>query len=369
MANSSLHNYSSRRIVKIEEAIVRLGTKRVAELAMAVGALNVMRQELVPWMDVDLEWRRSIAAGVALECLLEHAPPEVETDGQFLSVILHAMGRYVLATLFPSHYEAVLKECALRLSTLEEAERQIFPDNQASVLANLLEQWKLPVEIYRPLDYLAMDFSALASLPEHIRTRVEMIKIAILLGQIAHGSWMDWDSINLVDKSVLTKWGIEDTESLIERIRHQTTDIISEERGEAIPLPFNNDEQAVSPALCGTLPYWNGAQPHSDLLRSILSSAGFVVEDLNEQQLAGESPAMINAFEGMPQGATPIAQPKENQRVLVSARQARELKVAANHVVLPCSFAALTGTCRQICISSPAPADHLATVSDACVIV
>ncbi len=353
MANGAQLNQSARRIVTVEDALLRLGTARVAELALSVSALSAMTPERIPWMDIDLEWRRSIASGVAVEFLLEQTSIDVTGEGLFLSVILHGMGRYILASLYPQHYEVLLAQCAQRNSTLDEAERQVFPLDHTAVLARLLEQWKISPEVYRPLAYLSTEFADLSSVPERVRPQVELIKLAIVLGQVSQGSWRSWDSINHVDQALLAKWGVDDLELLLERIRTQTTEIIAFRRGR-VPT----EEVFPAPTLMPYLPYWCKSQAERDLMLSTLTSAGFLVESLQEHQLSRQTGVLVNGLDGMPGSVNKSSLANSGHRLLVSVRDtSQRSSEMTNPLILPCSVSAMRNACLQLLppITTPSP--------------
>ena len=66
MANSAYYNPPGRPIVDMDEAVMRIGQKRVGELALSINALSAVTPTMIPWMDLDLTWNRSMASGIAL---------------------------------------------------------------------------------------------------------------------------------------------------------------------------------------------------------------------------------------------------------------------------------------------------------------
>ena len=94
-----------------------------------------------------------MAAGIALELLVDHGGHEQIADGLFISAIMHPLGRIVLAMLFPHEYAEMLTECARTGETLLEVERRTFPAEHADVMAELLSQWRLAPEVFIPLKF------------------------------------------------------------------------------------------------------------------------------------------------------------------------------------------------------------------------
>ena len=111
MANSAFYNPSGQRIVQLDRAVIQIGQKRIGEVALATNALTSLTANLVPWMNIPLTWRRSMAAGLAVEMLMEDGKHHKIERGLFLSAIMHPLGRIVLGTLYPRQYDTMIQNC------------------------------------------------------------------------------------------------------------------------------------------------------------------------------------------------------------------------------------------------------------------
>ena len=147
MANSAFYNPSGHRIVQLDRAVIQIGQKRIGEVALATNALTSLTANLVPWMNIPLTWRRSMAAGLAVEMLMEDGKHHKIERGLFLSAIMHPLGRIVLGTLYPRQYDTMIQNCRHSQDGLSEEERRMFPLDHAGVMALLLASWGLPTEI------------------------------------------------------------------------------------------------------------------------------------------------------------------------------------------------------------------------------
>jgi HD-like signal output (HDOD) protein len=105
LANSAFYNSSGQRIIQLERAVVQIGQKRIGEVALATNALTALTAGLVPWMNVGLIWKRSMAAGLAIEMLIDEGHYQHIERGLLLSAIMHPLGRIVLGTLYPKQYD------------------------------------------------------------------------------------------------------------------------------------------------------------------------------------------------------------------------------------------------------------------------
>jgi DNA-binding response OmpR family regulator len=72
LANSHFYAGAAAKTMDIEQAIVRIGTRRLAEIAAATSALVGIAGRKFTWLDTSLLWRQSAASGIAMSLLLEH---------------------------------------------------------------------------------------------------------------------------------------------------------------------------------------------------------------------------------------------------------------------------------------------------------
>ena len=223
MANSAYFNPPGRPIVNLDEAVMRIGQKRVGELALSINALSCVTPGKLPWMDLELIWNRSMAAGIALELLVDQGGHEQLADGLFVSAIMHPLGRIVLGMLFPKQYATMIVECGRSGDALLDAEKRMFPATHTDVMAQLLSDWRLATEVFIPLKFSLDEYSNLSRLLEPMRTKAELVKVAIFLGRLAVGRWENWDLVRLPPPAVLERLHIDDVAELVQQTRHDVS--------------------------------------------------------------------------------------------------------------------------------------------------
>ncbi len=217
IANSPRYNPKGDRVVDVEQAVLLIGQKRVGEMALASHALGAVTSTVVPWINAPLLSRRSIAAGVGLELL--SAGGDQNAQGLLAAAIMHSLGRVVLGSLYPVQYGTVNEHCRRTGSALPDAELHLFPETNPETLARLLRGWNVPKAICEPLSVINYNYDRLASLPETSRTRAELLKVAILIGELAVGQWDPWDVLELPSKPVLQRLDIHDIGACVEAVR------------------------------------------------------------------------------------------------------------------------------------------------------
>ncbi len=203
----------------MEEAVVRIGQKRVGQLALAANALSAVTPKALPWFDLDIEWKRSMAAGIAIEALVELGGHHDIADGLLLSAIMYPLGRIGLASLFPDQYEEMIRRCAQSGESLREQERRVFPTSHTEIMAQLLATWRIPPDVSLPLKYALDDFATFARLPEPNRTRTELVTTAVLLGRVAVRRWNNWNLVQLPPARVLKRLRITNVCDIVHQIR------------------------------------------------------------------------------------------------------------------------------------------------------
>jgi HD-like signal output (HDOD) protein/CheY-like chemotaxis protein len=291
LANSSFYNPAGRPIVELEQAVTRIGQRHVGELALATGLVTAMTALDLAWMDVQLAWHRSVAAGVAAELLLEISARASNEDGVLFGALIHGLGRVVLAALYPQHYQQMIETCRTSGATLTDLERTIFPYSHTRIISRLLSGWRIPVELCDPLQYCLDDDSSVAVLPPTMRSKVELIKLSTSIGRIARGKWEPWDEIELPSAAVVQRLGIESWPALVEQVWADATVLLRFRAGRSKrPLP----------KLCGdvaprqSLAYCNLAPNGFDFLPTILASLGICLESRGPEVLAGAESVLVN---------------------------------------------------------------------------
>jgi HD-like signal output (HDOD) protein/DNA-binding response OmpR family regulator len=219
LANCSLYNPNPRPIIDLEQAVARIGGKRVGDLALATSALVAAAQQQLPWLDLNLAWKRSMAAGLVMEALIDAGGHQGIEEGLLVSAIMYPVGRVALGMLFPSAYEQMIAICNESGEPLQEQERRNLPTTHVQVLAHILAQWRIGPTVFQPLRFALDEYSAIARLTEPIRTRAELIKLAILLGRFVVGEWQDWDLVQLPSPAVMKRLKIADPIGIISRAR------------------------------------------------------------------------------------------------------------------------------------------------------
>jgi len=292
LANSSLYNQSGRRILDLDEAVLRIGQKRVGELALTANALAALTPGMLPWLDLELTWKRSMAAGIVVESLVEMGEHQAIEEGLLLSSIMHPLGRVALGMLFPKQYETMIANCGREGSSLQEQERNMFPTSHTEVMAHLLATWRIPLNAFMPLKFSLDDYSALARLSEPTRTRTELVKVAILVGRLAVGRWEPWDVVQFPSSRVLKRLRLSNLAALVRQTRLDLDKLADFHPGGQSAAKKKAERTKTRPVV-----YCNVTENSEDLFVELLPSMGLEPNSCTVEQLQNvEKPCVINCL-------------------------------------------------------------------------
>ncbi|MBI2480397.1 MAG: HDOD domain-containing protein, partial [Planctomycetia bacterium] len=342
LANSSLYNRSSKKITGLEDAVALLGQKRVGEMAVATNALGALTAGALPWMDVPLAWRRSVAAGMAIESIIAQGGHRRIECGLMIGGIMHNLGRVVLGTLFPTKYESMVESCKQQKLTLLEVEESVFPTNHAEFLAHLLSQWNVPADIRHPLKFLLEPYSSLAAIPESTRTKARLIKVAVAISQVVVGRWEAWDAIELPADDLLTSLGITDVPAIIERTRAGLEEVLA-------ASPKDAPKTATSPTKARHLAYINLAGAPFDFVREVVSSTDTQLVETSVGAEELEAGVLVNCLGVPPRefaARLPI-RPQGQVLIVTDSTAAQQYSQFGQVLRLPQSYDALRSACWE----------------------
>ncbi|MFG0287352.1 MAG: HDOD domain-containing protein, partial [Rhodopirellula sp. JB044] len=301
LANHPFYNPGGKRVRDIKQAVLRMGQKRTGELVLATSAFSSIKPDTLPWMDVELTWQQSVAAGIALELLIKAGMKVSVSEGMLFSTLMNSAGRVVLGSHYPEYYESMAKACAKYSQPLMMYEEQLFPQSYAEVMCGLLADWDIPKNVFDPLQHILEPYSALAKLPDPMRTKVELVKLATLIGHIAVGRWEPWEMVELPRNSVCERLGITSISQVIEDTRSQLPGIPCLRNteghlsnGPTASSPTSPSQAAADQHSVRRLDYINLSDEKHDFLADIVSSMGIQLEEHHFKQGKGSNHVLIN---------------------------------------------------------------------------
>lgn len=140
----------ARRISTLDEAVNRLGLRGVTLMALSFSLVSSGSEEVCPSFDMEKFWSRSLACAVSAKAFAKIAERIDPNEAFIMGLLLH-MGQLALACGAPDLYEGVLQEAAAKPAELLSIEQARLGTTHLVAGARLLEDWKLPEDIWRTI--------------------------------------------------------------------------------------------------------------------------------------------------------------------------------------------------------------------------
>jgi putative nucleotidyltransferase with HDIG domain len=146
LANSAAFG-GGNRIGSLQEAVVRIGARRIVRLVMA-SAVGPVASRAVRGYDLEPGrlWEHSIGVALATEALAK-VMGRAAPDWAFTAGLLHDIGKIVLGTFVEIDAKPILAMAYELHVPFDESERRLLGLDHAETGAAVLEGWKLPPEI------------------------------------------------------------------------------------------------------------------------------------------------------------------------------------------------------------------------------
>jgi HD-like signal output (HDOD) protein len=336
LANSHLYNPVGKHIFEVDQAVMRIGQNRVGELALAASALAKTTPEMLPWLDLETTWRRSMASGIAMELLVEAGGHQSIEEGLLLSAIMYPLGRVALGMLFTKEYEEMVALCQKSGESLQEQERRALPTGHVQVMSHLLASWNVPPHVFLPLKFASDEYSALVRLSEPLRTRAELVKVAIALGRLAVGNWHSWDLVQLPSSALLKRLGISDITGILEETKADLAKLAEFSLHEKADRPMPE-----SPKQSRAVNYCSLAVSDQDLLPHLLAGMGLQPNPCSLESLDKlNEPVIVNCLSVSPKRLAALA--LGDHAIVVTTQEKREgFNRLATTAALPVSYSQL----------------------------
>jgi hypothetical protein len=249
---------------------------------------------------------------------------------------MHPLGRVALGMLFPKEYGEMVALCEQTGESLQEQERRALPIGHAQVMAHLLASWNIPQDVFLPLKFASDEYSSLIRLSEPLRTKIELVKVAIVLGRLAAGKWHSWDLVQLPSASLLKRLRIANASEILSAAKSDLAKLSEFSLHEKAEVPARETRGPGRPVW-----YCNVAGTDQDLLLALLPSMGLEPQACAPDALGDlMEPSIVNCISVSPKR---LAGLRLTERTLIVADQERRgsfNKLAAT-VALPTSYARL----------------------------
>ncbi len=152
MSNSALLGYG-RTCTSINDAVVRLGFKRIKSIVMASAASDSMKRSLRGYrLGAGQLWEHSLAVAVAAEWVAQavHYPQPEEA---YVTGLLHDMGKLMLDQYVLSDYTKIVDYMHRYRLSLWQVEEKLIGIDHAKVGGLMAEKWHFPQSLLYGIQY------------------------------------------------------------------------------------------------------------------------------------------------------------------------------------------------------------------------
>ena len=158
----------------VKAAVVRLGTRMIRDLVLALEVFQEDRTPALPGFSLDAQHRHAMSVAYVARRLLEDSR---DADDAFLAGLLHDIGKLVLVGQIPEYLRDVLAEAKATGRPLDAVERGAKGVTHARIGAYLLGLWGMP--------YPVMEAVANHHAPERCDSGRLDVSAAVLLANAA----------------------------------------------------------------------------------------------------------------------------------------------------------------------------------------
>jgi len=236
LANSAKYLPAGQRIDDLQEAISRVGYRQIGHLALAATTMHELTKTALAWIDPDLVWQRSLATSLAIEHLHPTAELGADDEGLFLSSLFVPMSRVLTGLAFPDLYQRMVARCRETSCSLASLERRFLPMSPPRAMAGMLARWNLSPRLIKPLQQSGQQYQELTTLTEPLRSKVEQLRVAELLGHLAVGQFQSWDEIDFPSPETMCRLRASDFELIVEKVRTELAQLRCEKPGNGAAL-------------------------------------------------------------------------------------------------------------------------------------
>lgn len=151
-ANSAAMGYGST-CSSIDDAVMRLGFKRVRTIILGAGAAGPLNSRLNGYhIGAGKLWEHSIAAATAAGWLAK-AIHYSEPEEAYVAGLLHDMGKLLLDQYVNTDYNKLIDNMKRRNLQLWQVEEQLFGIDHAGVGGLMADKWQFPAHLADAIRY------------------------------------------------------------------------------------------------------------------------------------------------------------------------------------------------------------------------
>ena len=145
---NSIHNYSTKKINNIVEAVIWLGFDTIKELTLSQRTVEAFdsKQQKDNYFSRNQLWKHSVAVATMAKLIMRM---EFAESGDFIYVagLLHDFGLLIIDQVFPKKLIKILELMNKKNTHILNATEEVFGFNYLELTSLLIENWNFPDEL------------------------------------------------------------------------------------------------------------------------------------------------------------------------------------------------------------------------------
>ena len=228
----------NQQVSNVEEASLFLGLSRISELIIATPIIEEIQEfgkqaGIIDWTEF---WRHSIGSAIMTRELLATAEVQWEDEGDYISGLVHNLGKIIMSVTFPDQFGTVCKGYGSSTEDICSQERSLLGWDHAKMGAFYLWNHHIAPEIVQATQYHnnpeeAPDHPKLAAavqLADHL-TRSAGIQGIEKVDRLKSKDWpklTGWEILFGEDEILSEEARIEELEETLERVTSSLKGIV-----------------------------------------------------------------------------------------------------------------------------------------------
>lgn len=164
----------------------------------------------------------------------------------------------------------------------------------ARAMAGILSLCKFPPRLYKPLQYCGLSYADIFSLTGPVRLKVEQLRTAEFLGDLAVGSFERWYGIEFPAFDTICRLKLGDIWLLVEEIRAELAQLTAPFLGSAA--------NGIENGCLNSLPirYFRLTPDYRDPLIALVQALGITVEPVSRADACQAESILVNCLDVSP---------------------------------------------------------------------
>jgi DNA-binding response OmpR family regulator len=353
IANSAYYNPSGQLSDDLHSAILRLGHRKIGELALASANLQLLAKSTLPWIDPEVVWRRCLATGRAIEHLYPGAKLGGDDESLFLSAIFMPMSRVLTGLAFPEVFRNSFELCQATGSSLRSLEQETLDFTPEAAMAVYLERAGLSPRLYKSLRHSATPYAKLDNLTEPLRTAVSRLLVGAALGDLVVGQWAAWDEIGFPPAALMRQVEANHFNLMVDRLRADLARLaVSGSSAKGARATAAGDADGLAGK---EIRYFKLTVEPYDLLLALVETLGMKPIHVSRAQACCTEPVLVNCLDVSDERLTQFVeecQPGAVRVLVGNDAQRPATSSRASYVATPCSFGCLAAQLRTAVVGT-----------------